>query len=97
MFDIFFFILYRPPPSSANTFTSSDFLSEFEEFVSGISLYPGKLVLLGDFNVNWDDMTKNYVLYMKKSITSAGLIQHVQGPTHNLGHTLDLVLPAMNQ
>ena len=28
---------------------------------------------------------------MKNSITSAGLIQHVQGPTHNLGHTLDLV------
>ena len=28
---------------------------------------------------------------MKNTIASAGLIQHVQGPTHNLGNTVDLV------
>ena len=63
------FIVYRPPPSSANIFTSSEFLCEFEEFVSEISLYPGKLVLLGDFNVNWEDMNKNDVVHMKNSVT----------------------------
>ena len=88
---IHFFIVYRPPPSSANRFTSSDFLREFDEYVCEISLCPGKLVLLGDFNVHWDDMSKNDVLHMRNTITSAGFIQHVQGPTHNLGHTLDLV------
>ena len=66
-------------------------MSEFDEFISEISLYPGKLVLLGDFNVHWEDMTKNDVLHMKSTVTSAGLIQHVRGPTHNLGHTLDLI------
>ena len=66
--------MYRPPPSSANRFTCSDFLREFDEFVSEISLYPGKLELLGDFNVHWEDMTKNDVLHMKNSITSAGLL-----------------------
>ena len=86
-----FFIVYRPPPSSVNRLTSSKFLNEFDEFVSEISLYPGKLVLLGDFNIHWEDMSKSDVLHMNNSTASAGLIQHVQGPTHNLGHTLDLV------
>ena len=85
------FVVYRPPPSAANRYTCPDFLREFDEFVSEISLYPGKFLLLGDFNVHWEDESKNDVLRMKNSASSAGLIQHVQGSTHKQGHTLDLV------
>ena len=47
-----FVIVYRPPPSSDNYLTNSMFLREFEQFFIEISLLPGKLILLGDFNVH---------------------------------------------
>ncbi|XP_072022765.1 uncharacterized protein [Amphiura filiformis] len=56
-----------------------------------MSLLPGKLILLGDFNVHWDNPAKYDVIRFSSATTSAGFIQHVNGPTHKDGHTLDLV------
>ena len=53
----FVIIVYRPPPTE-NGFTNYMFLTEFEQFVTGISLLPSKLILLGDFNFHWDNPTK---------------------------------------
>ena len=86
-----FVIVYRPPPSTENGLTKSMFLHEFDEFVCDVSLLPGKLILLGDFNVHWDCPTKSDVLQFSSSTSSAGLTQYVYGPTHKDGHTLDLV------
>ena len=47
-----FIIVYRPPPSSVNNFKLSTFLHEFDLFIDVITLLPGKLLLLGDFNVH---------------------------------------------
>ena len=67
------------------------FLSEFEQFVTEISILPGKLILLGDFNVHWDNPFKYDVIRFSKATDSSGFVQHVKGPTHKDGHTLDLV------
>ena len=74
-----------------NGFTYADFLSEFDDFVNEVSLLPGKLILLGDFNVHWDNPSKNDVIHFSSTTTAAGFAQCVNGPTHSLGHTLDLV------
>ena len=86
-----FVIVYRPPPSSENHLTHAMFLREFEQFVTEISLLPGKLILLGDFNVHWDEPTKYDVIRFSTATNSAGFMQYVQGPTHKDGHTIDLV------
>ena len=86
-----FVIVYRPSPSSDNHLTNSMFLREFEQFVIEISLLPGKLILLGDFNVHWDEPTKYDVIRFSNATNSAGFIQYVHGPTHKDGHTIDLV------
>ena len=52
---------------------------------------PGKLILLGDFNVHWDEPTKYDVIRFSNATNSAGFIQYVHGPTHKDGHTIDLV------
>ena len=97
---IFIFILVkpdcclpRPPPSQANGLTLADFMSEFDSFLTDLSVIPGKLLLLGDFNFHVDTPTKTDVNGFLQVISAASLHQHVTGPTHVHvhGHTLDLV------
>lgn len=86
-----FVVVYRPPPSTENGLTNSMFLDEFEQFATEISLLPGKLILLGDFNVHWEKPAKSDVIRFSNATNSSRFVQHVSGPTHKDGHTLDLV------
>ncbi|XP_072025269.1 uncharacterized protein [Amphiura filiformis] len=83
--------IYRPPPSPENRFRHSDFIAEFDNFVDDISILPGKMLLVGDFNVHWDRPDKSDVIQFSNIITSANLMQHVDRPTHTYGHILDHV------
>ena len=87
---VHFLIVYRPPPSPANGLRGSDFLREFEILVNEASLISGHM--LGDFNMHVDCPSKSDVAQFLSIIDSAGLVQHVMGPTHSLGHTLDLII-----
>ncbi|XP_041467318.1 uncharacterized protein LOC121417647 [Lytechinus variegatus] len=85
-------VVYRPPPSNVNNLTTTGFLSDFEDFIDHLNLNPGKPVLLGDFNVHFDCPDKQDVARFIRILSSSGLSQHVSGPTHRRGHTLDLVI-----
>ena len=45
---ILFAAVYRPPPSQSNKLKSSDFLTEFDNFITEVDNIPGKHLLLGD-------------------------------------------------
>ena len=49
------------------------------------------LVLLGDFNVHFENNESGEVKKLLDITSSFGLSQFVVGPTHKLGHTLDLI------
>ena len=70
----------------------TDFSLFFQELNSLLSdqdpSYPS--VLTGDFNVHFETQSRN-VKKLLDVTTSFGLSQHVSGPTHKLGHTLDLL------
>ena len=85
-------IVYRPPPSPKNGQTFSKFLNEFSELLQIILLSPGRLFILGDFNLHVDNKDCRDACQFLDLINSLGLIQHLQLPTHCKGHTLDLVL-----
>ena len=85
-------VLYRPPPSTGNNFRTSDFLSEFDNFLDEISLLPGKLLVAGDMNIHWDRQEKSEVRQYASIISSVNLVQHINVPTHRSGHILDHVL-----
>ena len=87
-----FLVVYRPPPSSVNRYRISEFLTEFEMLVNEIALLSGHVVLLGDFNMHVDSPAKTDVARFLSIIETGNLSQHVQGPTHVKGHTLDLVM-----
>ena len=85
-------IIYRVPPSNKNKILKTAFIKELGDLLEFTATQKGKLVLLGDFNVHVDSSSDPETLQLTSLLSSFGLIQHVQGPTHIGGHTLDLVV-----
>ena len=84
--------MYRPPRSAKNKLKVTTFLDNFDEFLNSVDLLPGRIVLVGDFNVHYDIPNKSDVRRLSTTLASANFVQHITGPTHRCGHTLDLVI-----
>ena len=69
--------------------TIATFLAEFSAFMETIILVPEPLIIVGDFNIHVDCNDEGNFLDLLQSF---GLTQHVTGPTHEDGHTLDLII-----
>ena len=85
-------VIYRPPQSPANGFKISDFLTEFDSYMDEIVLLPGKLLLVGDFNVHWNKPEKLDVKEYTNTLSSANLQQQIDTATHVSGNILDHVI-----
>ena len=85
-------IIYRPPPSSKNGYTTTEFLYEFESFVSDVNLAANKIVIIGDFNLHIDLPSKPEIVSFMSILSSFDLFQHVSEATHVHGHILDLLI-----
>ena len=84
-FKIILICLYRLQETNFNTF-----VEELNEMLSALdpSYSP---VLVGDFNVHFELKNSTYVKKLLEVTSTFGLSQSVIGPTHKLGHTLDLI------
>ncbi len=87
-----FVVIYRVPPSTKNKLQRSLFLKEFADLLELSTTQSGRLVLAGDFNVHWDKKDDAERNQLEKLLDSHNLVQHVREPTHQDGHTLDLVI-----
>ena len=70
----------------------SQFISEFGDYLASFVSKGGVPMVLGDFNVRFQDSSDRFTEKFKSLIKSEGWSQHVVGPTHIKGGTLDLVL-----
>lgn len=77
-------LIYRPPG------VNGQFLSEFSDFLASIIKFE-KILLLGDFNMAMNDSTSHIAANFLEVTESFNFCQHVSGPTHVRGNTLDLV------
>ncbi|XP_063966102.1 uncharacterized protein LOC135156767 [Lytechinus pictus] len=68
------------------------FYNDFLLLLEDIALHPGFVMLCGDFNFNVDDASNQNAVIFNDIISSANFSQLVAGPTHEAGHTLDLIL-----
>jgi len=50
------------------------------------------VVACGDFNVHVDQVEDTNAVRLDQLLQSFGYVQHVSEPTHNAGHTIDLVI-----
>ena len=85
-------IIYRPGPNVKNKLTSSMFFNEFTPFLEEKSLSNNRLCIVGDFNFHLDDKKNSDAKRFARILSSFDLYQHVDCPTHEKGHTLDLVI-----
>ena len=86
-----FLTIYRPPASSASTF-----FTEFSDLLENISSTLSELIICGDFNFHVDDNSNRESLKFLSILDNFNLMQHINFPTHKLGHTLDLFITRQN-
>ena len=85
-------VIYRPPPSKKNNPTSAMCFDDFSRFYEQITLDGRPLVICDDFNIHVDNTSNREACQFTDFLESANLVQHVSGPTHRRGHTLDLII-----
>lgn len=79
-------VVYRPPKYD------KDFLNYFSDLLAEIMPRYDQVLMVGDFNIHICCLEKPLVKDFLDLVESFNLIQSVNGPTQERGHTLDLVL-----
>ncbi|KAF7246310.1 Tyrosine-protein kinase Yes, partial [Varanus komodoensis] len=69
----------------------TDSLPELTEIVSDLVLKTPRMLVLGDFNLHAEMVLTGAAQDFIASMAAMGLSQRFSGPTHECGHTLDLV------
>ena len=85
-------IVYHQPYSTSHPITDATFMHEFESYLDETVLVEEMLCITGDFNLHVNDPDDTYGCQFNDLLSSYGLIDHVTFPTHQAGHTLDLVI-----
>ena len=89
-------MIYRPPPSRTNKLKNTTFFEEWSEFLDHLVVIPDELLITGDLNFHLDNVNLSDTRKFDETLSDHGLVQHVQGATHNKGHTLDVVITRDN-
>lgn len=85
-------VVYRPPPSAKNHLSIGGFLEEFGTLMFSYVTSNKAIIVLGDFNFHVDTHGDRDALQFIDLLASLNLRQHVIGPTHRSGHTLDCLI-----
>ena len=85
-------IVYHQPYSTSSPITDTTFLHDFESYLDTTVLVDEMLCITGDFNLHIDDPNDSYGCQFNDLLSGYGLVNHVTFPTHQAGHTLDLVI-----
>ena len=85
-------IIYRPPYSTNHPVTVNSFIDVFSEYLESVILSNDLLYLTGDFNIHVDDHNDPAASCFLDLLESMSLTEQVAEPTHEYGHTLDLVI-----
>jgi exonuclease III len=85
-------VVYRPPSSGKSGQPVSVFFKDFQDYVGNHAASAGKLLIVGDFNLHMENQSNRDANQFRELIFSLNLQQHVKTPTHDHGHTLDLVI-----
>ncbi len=68
------------------------FISEFFELLTLCVTSYDKILIGGDFNIHVDNKSDRKAVEFVEVLHSFSFTQHVNGPTHNKEHTLDLII-----
>ena len=86
-------VVYRP--GSQNT--GSPFFDEISRLFEMLVTYNCQVIITGDLNIHLDVAHNNHTIKFNRMLECFGLSQHVAGPTHKAGHTLDVFITKSDQ
>ena len=80
--------IYRSTSHAVNSL----FFDELTAVLEQICVLQCPVVICGDFNIHVDELENSIAIRLQQLLESFDCVQHVSGPTHKAGHTLDLVI-----
>lgn len=85
-------IVYRIPYSTAHPIGAGVFFEELSAYLESVIMSSEPLLIVGDFNIHVNIPSDSNAIQFLDLLSSMGLDQHVDKPTHISGHTLDLII-----
>ncbi len=79
-------LIYCPPKPNPS------FLPEIHDLITSLCTTSDNVVIIGDINIHVDNPSCPLTAEYLSLLECLGLQQHVEVPTHNRGHTLDLAI-----
>ena len=76
----------------SNGLKTGTFYEEFSEYLEKLSCASGKVIILGDFNINCLDTRGFAYKRFMDILETFDCVQHIDKPTHNSGHLLDYII-----
>ena len=64
-------------------------ITEFLDLLEQYTTVPGNLLIMGDFNIHYDQPSNTNVSRLRTLLHDNRPLQVIHGPTHQKGHTLD--------
>ena len=88
-----FVSIYRPPYSRKHRYTETDFLIDFEDYLSVLNSKSGLTVIMGDLNMHVQKDQDSHVVMLNTLLREYSLKQIAPlNPTNISGNTLDLII-----
>ena len=85
-------IVYRPQPTRINKLKVKQFWKDWTKFLVAHTEQNYQFVITGDLNFHLDISDDNYTLKFNSILSEFGLKQLISEPTHEHGHTLDVLI-----
>ena len=78
-------------PSNCQDFTDTTFIDQLTDLLTTLLSKYNNIIILGDIDMHMDDLNNQNACIPHDSINAFNLT-HVKIPTHNKGHTLDVII-----
>jgi len=86
-------VVYRPGSSA----TSDLFFDEFADLLERVAVTSSPLIIAGDLNVHMETVDDPAAIKLLDILSMHSLTQRIKGPTHDCGHTLDVLITRSDQ
>ena len=73
------------------------FLEEFADYMDGHATTSGQLLVVGDFNIHYDNTINSSAKKFRELHLSMNLAQWIEDATHEKGHILDLIITRQDE
>ena len=83
--------IYHPPASTQHKTSNSNFIDDLTQLLTITGSENRNIALLGNLNMHIDNPEDPNADQLMATLEAFGLKQHIRFPTHQLGHTLDLI------